>query len=54
MSVSQAGRLFVVLKRLDRKEEFGRFPDDCLKRFRSGRPSRRVDRFAVILDYLRH
>ena len=50
--ISQAEQLFVVLKRLDRDVEFVRFPDENHEMSRSGRPSHRVDRFQVILDYL--
>lgn len=50
--ISQAEQLFVVLKRLERDVEFVRFPDENHELSRSGRPSHRIDRFAVILDYL--
>lgn len=49
--ISQAEQLFVVLKRLGRDVEFVRFPDENHELTRSGRPSHRVDRFEVILDY---
>ena len=49
--ISQAEQLFVVLKRLDKDVEFVRFPDENHELSRSGKPSHRVDRFAVILDY---
>ncbi len=50
--ISQAEQLFVVLTRLERDVEFVRFPDENHELSRSGRPSHRIDRFAVILDYL--
>jgi len=49
--VSQAEQLFVVLKRLGREVEFVRFPDENHELSRSGRPSHRVDRFNVILEW---
>jgi dipeptidyl aminopeptidase/acylaminoacyl peptidase len=49
--MSQAEQLWVVLKRLRRDVEFVRFPDESHEMSRSGRPSHRVDRFNVILDY---
>ncbi|MEQ1758928.1 MAG: S9 family peptidase [Vicinamibacterales bacterium] len=49
--ISQAEQFFVVLKRLGKDVEFVRFPDENHELSRSGRPSHRVDRFAVILDY---
>lgn len=49
--ISQAEQLFVVLKRLGKDVEFVRFPDENHELSRSGKPSHRVDRFAVILDY---
>lgn len=50
--ISQAEQLFVVLKQRRKDVEFVRFPDEDHELSRSGRPSHRVDRFAVILDYL--
>jgi dipeptidyl aminopeptidase/acylaminoacyl peptidase len=50
--ISQAEQLFVVLSRLERDVEFVRFPDENHELSRTGRPSHRIDRFAVILDYL--
>jgi dipeptidyl aminopeptidase/acylaminoacyl peptidase len=49
--ISQAEQLFVVLKQRRRDVEFVRFPDEDHELSRSGRPSHRVDRFNVILDY---
>lgn len=50
--ISQAEQLFVVLKQRRKDVEFVRFPDEDHELSRSGRPSHRVDRFEVILDYL--
>jgi dipeptidyl aminopeptidase/acylaminoacyl peptidase len=50
--ISQAEQLWVVLKRLGRDVEFVRFPDENHELSRSGRPSHRVDRFDVILEFL--
>ncbi|MBE0611827.1 MAG: S9 family peptidase, partial [Dehalococcoidia bacterium] len=50
--ISQAEQLFVVLKQRRKDVEFVRFPDEDHELSRAGRPSHRVDRFAVILDYL--
>jgi len=50
--ISQAEQLFVVLKQRRKDVEFIRFPDEDHELSRAGRPSHRVDRFAVILDYL--
>lgn len=49
--ISQSEQLFVVLKRLGREVEFVRFPDENHELSRSGRPSHRIDRFNVILDW---
>ncbi|MGE0599370.1 MAG: prolyl oligopeptidase family serine peptidase [Dehalococcoidia bacterium] len=49
--ISQAEQLFVVLKQRRKDVEFVRFPDEDHELSRSGRPSHRVDRFHVILDY---
>jgi len=49
--ISQAEQLFVVLKQRRQDVEFVRFPDEDHELSRSGRPSHRVDRFKVILDY---
>ncbi|OAI39777.1 hypothetical protein AYO38_06965 [bacterium SCGC AG-212-C10] len=49
--IEQAEQLFTVLKLLRRDVEFVRFPDESHELSRSGRPSHRVDRFNVILDY---
>jgi len=49
--ISQAEQLFVVLKRMQKDVEFVRFPDENHELSRSGKPSHRIDRFAVILDY---
>lgn len=49
--VSQAEQLFVVLKQRRKDVEFVRFPDENHELSRSGRPSHRVDRFNVILEY---
>jgi dipeptidyl aminopeptidase/acylaminoacyl peptidase len=49
--ISQGEQLWVALK-LQRKDvEFVRFPDENHEMSRSGRPSHRLDRFAVILEY---
>lgn len=50
--ISQGEQLFVVLKQRRKDVEFVRFPDEDHELSRAGRPSHRVDRFAVILDYL--
>ncbi len=51
--ISQAEQLFVVLKQRREDVEFVRFPDEDHELSRAGRPSHRVDRFNVILDYWR-
>jgi dipeptidyl aminopeptidase/acylaminoacyl peptidase len=50
--ISQAEQLFVILKRLQRDVEFVRFPDENHEMSRSGRPGHRLDRLAVILEFL--
>lgn len=50
--ISQGEQLFVVLKQRRKDVEFVRFPDEDHELSRAGRPSHRVDRFEVILDYL--
>jgi len=50
--ISQAEQLFVVLKQRRKDVEFVRFLDEDHELSRAGRPSHRIDRFAVILDYL--
>ena len=50
--ISQAEQLFVVLKQRRKDVEFVRVPDEDHELSRSGRPSHRVERFRVILDYL--
>ena len=47
----QAELLYVALKQLRRDVEFVRFPDENHEMSRAGRPSHRVSRFEVILDY---
>ncbi|HXU23244.1 MAG TPA: S9 family peptidase, partial [Tepidiformaceae bacterium] len=49
--IVQAELLYVVLKQLRRDVEFVRFPDESHEMSRSGRPSHRVARFEVILDF---
>jgi acylaminoacyl-peptidase len=49
--ISQGEQLFVALKLLRRDVEFVRFPDENHELTRSGRPSHRIDRFDVVLDY---
>jgi dipeptidyl aminopeptidase/acylaminoacyl peptidase len=49
--VSQAEQLFVLLKQMGKDVEFVRFPDENHEMSRSGRPSHRVGRFEVILEY---
>ncbi|MGH2608142.1 MAG: prolyl oligopeptidase family serine peptidase [Tepidiformaceae bacterium] len=49
--MSQAEQLFVLLKQQRKDVEFVRFPDESHEMSRSGRPSHRVDRFEVILEY---
>jgi dipeptidyl aminopeptidase/acylaminoacyl peptidase len=49
--ISQGEQLFVVLKQRRKDVEFVRFPDEDHELSRSGRPSHRVDRFNVILDW---
>ena len=41
----------MILKQRRKDVEFVRFPDEDHELSRSGRPSHRVDRFNVILDY---
>jgi dipeptidyl aminopeptidase/acylaminoacyl peptidase len=50
--IDQAEQLWVALKLMRKDAEFVRFPDESHELSRSGRPSHRVDRFDVILDYL--
>jgi dipeptidyl aminopeptidase/acylaminoacyl peptidase len=50
--ISQGEQLFVVLRQRGKDVEFVRFPDEDHELSRAGRPSHRVDRFTVILDYL--
>ena len=50
--ISQGEQLFVVLRQRGKDVEFVRFPDEDHELSRAGRPSHRVDRFMVILDYL--
>ena len=49
--MSQAEHLWVSLTQLGRDVEFVRFPDETHELSRSGRPSHRVERFEIILDY---
>lgn len=49
--IEQGEQLFTVLRMLRTDVEFVRFPDESHEMSRSGRPSHRVDRFAVILEY---
>lgn len=49
--MEQAELLYVTLKQLRRDVEFVRFPDENHEMSRSGRPSHRIGRFEVILDY---
>lgn len=50
--ISQAEQLFVLLKQRRKDIEFVRVPDEDHELSRAGRPSHRVERFRVILDYL--
>jgi len=50
--ISQGEQLFVVLRQRGKDVEFVRFPDEDHELSRAGRPSHRVDRFTVVLDYL--
>jgi dipeptidyl aminopeptidase/acylaminoacyl peptidase len=50
--IDQAEQLWVALKLMRQDVEFVRFPDENHELSRSGKPSHRVDRFEVILDYL--
>lgn len=50
--ISQAEQLFVVLMRLGREVEFVRVPDENYELTRAGKPTHRVDRFGVILEFL--
>ena len=50
--MSQAEQLFVLLRQQRKDAEFVRFPDESHELSRSGRPSHRIDRFEVILEYL--
>ncbi len=49
--VEQAEQLFVILKLMRKDVEFVRFPDENHEMSRAGRPSHRVQRFEVLLDY---
>jgi dipeptidyl aminopeptidase/acylaminoacyl peptidase len=49
--ISQGEQLFVVLRQRGKDVEFVRFPDEDHELSRSGRPSHRVDRFGVILEW---
>jgi dipeptidyl aminopeptidase/acylaminoacyl peptidase len=49
--IAQAEQLFTILKMLRRDVEFVRFPDENHEMSRSGRPSHRLGRFEVILDF---
>jgi dipeptidyl aminopeptidase/acylaminoacyl peptidase len=49
--IAQSEQLWVILKQRGKDVEFVRFPDENHEMSRSGRPSHRVDRFNVILDY---
>ncbi len=49
--VSQGEQLWVVLKQRRKDVEFVRFPDENHEMSRSGRPSHRIARFEVILEY---
>jgi dipeptidyl aminopeptidase/acylaminoacyl peptidase len=51
--ISQAEQLWVILKLRGKDVEFVRFPDENHELSRTGRPSHRVDRFEVILEYLK-
>jgi dipeptidyl aminopeptidase/acylaminoacyl peptidase len=51
--IEQAEQFYVALKLLGRAEvAFVRFPDETHELSRSGKPSRRVERFRMILDWL--
>jgi dipeptidyl aminopeptidase/acylaminoacyl peptidase len=49
--ISQAEQLWAALRLQGKEAEFVRFPDENHELSRSGRPSHRVDRFEVILEY---
>lgn len=49
--IEQAEQLFVILKLMRKDVEFVRFPDENHEMSRAGRPSHRVQRFEVLLDY---
>jgi dipeptidyl aminopeptidase/acylaminoacyl peptidase len=49
--ISQAEALYVALKKQRKDVEFVRFPDEHHEMSRSGRPSHRLGRFEVILDF---
>jgi dipeptidyl aminopeptidase/acylaminoacyl peptidase len=49
--ISQGEQLWVALRQQGKEAEFVRFPDESHELSRSGRPSHRVARFEVILDW---
>jgi len=49
--ISQGEQLWVALRQMGKEAEFVRFPDESHELSRSGRPSHRVARFEVILDW---
>ncbi len=49
--ISQAEQMWVVLQQMGKEAEFVRVPDETHELTRSGRPSHRVARFDVILDW---
>jgi dipeptidyl aminopeptidase/acylaminoacyl peptidase len=49
--VSQGEQLWVVLKQRRKDVEFVRFPDENHELSRSGRPTHRIDRFDVLLEW---
>jgi dipeptidyl aminopeptidase/acylaminoacyl peptidase len=50
--IAQAELLWTVLRQAGKDAEFVRVPDETHELSRSGRPSHRVERFRVILDFL--
>jgi len=51
--IQQGDQLFTVLRSLKREVEFVRFPAESHELTRSGSPTHRVQRFEIVLDWLR-
>ena len=50
--INQGEQLFTVLRALRREVEFVRFPGESHELTRSGSPTHRAQRFALVLDWL--